>query len=133
GASPRITANRERVMDAITAYQLTSMMQGVVQRGTAAGAVNLSVPVAGKTGTTNDSRDAWFIGFTSNLVAGCYIGYDKPQRMPGASGGGTCAPVFQRFMTEAVKKYGGGKFKVPAGGQFIKIDRYTGARLPDDA
>ena len=53
--------------------------------------------------------------------------------MPGASGGGTCAPVFQRFMTEAVKKYGGGKFKVPAGGQFIKIDRYTGARLPDDA
>ncbi|MCB1339119.1 MAG: PBP1A family penicillin-binding protein [Maritimibacter sp.] len=133
GDSPRITANRERVMNAITAYQLTSMLQGVVQRGTAAGAVNLPVPVAGKTGTTNDSRDAWFIGFTSNVVAGCYIGYDRPQRMPGASGGGTCAPVFQRFMTEAVKKYGGARFKVPPGGHFIKIDRYSGARLPDDA
>jgi penicillin-binding protein 1A len=133
GESPRITTNRERVMDAITAYQLTSMMQGVVQRGTAAGAVNLGVPTAGKTGTTNDSRDVWFIGFTSNVVAGCYIGYDQPRRMPGASGGGTCAPVFQRFMTEAVKKYGGGKFKLPPGGHFIKIDRYSGARLPDEA
>ncbi len=133
GESPRITANRERVMDAITAYQLTSMMQGVVQRGTAAGAVNLGVPTAGKTGTTNDSRDAWFIGFTSNVVAGCYIGYDRPERMPGASGGGTCGPVFQRFMTEAVKEYGGGKFKLPPGGHFIKIDRYSGARLPDEA
>lgn len=133
GISPRITDNRERVMDAITAYQLTSMMQGVVQRGTARGAVNLGVPTAGKTGTTNDSRDAWFVGFTSNVVAGCYIGYDRPRRMPGASGGGTCAPVFQRFMTEAVKEYGGGKFKLPPGGHFIKIDRYSGARLPDNA
>jgi penicillin-binding protein 1A len=133
GESPRITANRERVMDAITAYQLTSMMQGVVQRGTAAGAVNLGVPTAGKTGTTNDSRDVWFVGFTSNVVAGCYIGYDTPQRIAGGSGGGTCAPVFQEFMTEAVKKYGGGKFKLPPGGHFIKIDRFSGARLPDDA
>ncbi|GKY88022.1 penicillin-binding protein 1A [Sinisalibacter aestuarii] len=133
GDSPRITANRERVMDAITAYQLTSMMQGVVQRGTAAGAVNLGVPTAGKTGTTNDSRDVWFVGFTSNVVAGCYMGYDTPRRMAGASGGGTCAPVFQEFMTEAVRKYGGGKFKLPPGGHFIKIDRFSGARLPDDA
>ncbi|MEJ1990972.1 MAG: PBP1A family penicillin-binding protein [Maritimibacter sp.] len=133
GESPQIISNRERMMNAITAYQLTSMMQGVVQRGTAAGAVNLPVPVAGKTGTTNGSRDAWFIGFTSNLVAGCYIGYDRPHTMPHASGGGTCGPVFQRFMTEAIKKYGGGKFKLPPGGHFIKIDRYSGARLPDDA
>ncbi|HHC29960.1 MAG TPA: penicillin-binding protein, partial [Rhodobacterales bacterium] len=133
GEGPRITANRERIMDAITAYQLTSMMQGVVQRGTAAGRVHLGVPTAGKTGTTNGSKDAWFIGFTSNVVAGCYIGYDRPRRMPGASGGGTCGPVFQRFMTEAVKKYGGGKFKLPPGGHFIKIDRFSGARLPDSA
>ena len=133
GESPTITANRERVMDAITAYQLTSMMRGVVSRGTAAGAVNLPVPTAGKTGTTNDTKDVWFVGFTSNVVAGCYIGYDRPRSLPGASGGGTCAPVFQRFMTEAVKKYGGGKFRVPPGGRFIKIDRFSGARLPDDA
>nr|WP_255553696.1 PBP1A family penicillin-binding protein [Maritimibacter sp. DP1N21-5] len=133
GEAPTITSNRERVMDAITAYQLTSMMQGVVQRGTASGAVNLPVPTAGKTGTTNDAKDVWFIGFTSNIVAGCYIGYDQPRSLGGASGGGTCGPVFQRFMVEAVKKYGGGKFKIPPGGHFVKIDRYSGARLPDSA
>ncbi|WP_136634555.1 penicillin-binding protein 1A [Pseudooceanicola onchidii] len=132
--SPRIVSDRARVMDAITAYQLTSMLQGVVERGTASNAVNLPVPTAGKTGTTNDAKDVWFIGFTSNVVAGCYIGYDDPKPLGrGASGGGFCGPVFQRFMSEAVKEYGGGKFKVPPGGHFIKIDRFTGARLPDDA
>ena len=133
GMAPRISSNRERVMDAITAYQLTSMMQGVVQRGTAAGRVQLNVPVAGKTGTTNDSKDVWFIGFTSNIVAGCYIGYDRPRRMPGASGGGMCGPVFNQFMQKATEKYGGGKFDLPPGGRFIKIDRFSGARLPDSA
>ncbi|MGR3322688.1 MAG: penicillin-binding protein 1A [Pseudooceanicola sp.] len=134
GAAPRIESNRDRVMNAITAYQLTSMMQGVVQRGTASGAVNLPVPTAGKTGTTNDAKDVWFIGFTSNIVAGCYIGYDEPRSLGrGASGGGYCGPVFQRFMEKAVEKYGGGKFRIPPGGRFIKIDRYSGARLPDDA
>jgi len=133
GEAPTITSNRERVMDAITAYQLTSMMQGVVQRGTASGIVNLPVPTAGKTGTTNDSKDVWFIGFTSNIVAGCYIGYDRPRSLGRAYGGTTCGPVFQRFMTEAVQKYGGGRFKVPEGGHFVKIDRYSGARLPDSA
>ncbi|MDJ0629050.1 MAG: PBP1A family penicillin-binding protein [Rhodobacter sp.] len=134
GFAPRITSNRERVMDAITAYQLTSMMQGVVQRGTAAGKVKLGVPVAGKTGTTNDAKDVWFVGFTSNIVAGCYIGYDRPRSMGrGASGGGMCGPVFNQFMKRATAKYGGGKFTVPPGGHFIKIDRYTGARLPSSA
>ncbi len=133
GEAPAITSNRERVMDAITAYQLTSMMQGVVQRGTAAGRVNLGVPVAGKTGTTNDNKDVWFVGFTSNIAAGCYIGYDRPRKMPGASGGGMCAPVFNEFMQLATEKYGGGKFEVPPGGHFIKIDRLSGARLPDSA
>ncbi|MBR9765059.1 MAG: PBP1A family penicillin-binding protein [Rhodobacteraceae bacterium] len=133
--SPVIRSNRQRVMNAITAYQLTSMMQGVVQRGTASGVVRLPVPTAGKTGTTNDARDAWFVGFTSNIVAGCYIGYDTPRPMLGGRGyGGTlCGPVFQEFMTEAVQKFGGGPFTVPEGGHFINIDRYTGARLPDGA
>ncbi len=133
GEAPQITSNRERVMDGITAYQLTSMMQGVVQRGTASGSVRLPVPTAGKTGTTNDTKDVWFVGFTSNIVAGCYIGFDRPRSLGGASGGGTCGPVFQRFMKEAVEKYGGGKFKLPPGGHFVKIDRYSGARLPDSA
>lgn len=131
---PRIVSNRERVMDAVTAYQLTSMMRGVVERGTASKTVKLPVPTAGKTGTTNDAKDVWFVGFTSNIVAGCYIGFDTPRSMGrGASGGGMCGPVFQRFMSEAIKEYGGGKFKVPAECQFIKIDRFTGARLSDSA
>ncbi|MEI4486404.1 PBP1A family penicillin-binding protein [Frigidibacter sp. MR17.14] len=132
GQPPRIDSNRERVMNAITAYQLTSMMEGVVQRGTARG-IHLPVPIAGKTGTTNDSKDVWFIGFSSNLVAGCYIGYDNPRSLGSAGGGSTCGPVFQAFMEEAIKKYGGGKFAVPPGGYFVKIDRFTGARLPDNA
>ncbi|MGD9864487.1 MAG: penicillin-binding protein 1A, partial [Pseudodonghicola sp.] len=134
GEAPRIVSNRSRVMDAITAYQLTSMMKGVVDRGTASGVVHLPVPTAGKTGTTNDARDVWFIGFTSNIVAGCYIGYDRPRPLGrSAYGSSMCGPVFQTFMEKAVKKYGGGPFAVPPGGHFIKIDRYTGARLPDDA
>jgi penicillin-binding protein 1A len=134
GQGPRIVSDRRRVMDDITAYQLTSMMQGVVERGTAARTVNLPVPTAGKTGTTNEARDVWFVGFTSTLVAGCYIGYDQPRPLGrGASGGAFCGPVFQEFMTEAVEKYGGEAFEVPEGGRFIKIDRYSGARLPDDA
>ena len=132
GRAPHIASKRERVMDAITAYQLTSMMQGVVQRGTGRG-INLPVPVAGKTGTTNDAKDVWFIGYTSNIVAGCYIGYDQPRSMGSASGGGFCGPVFQSFMAKAVKTYGGSEFRVPPGGYFIKIDRFTGSRLPDDA
>ncbi|NJM82442.1 MAG: PBP1A family penicillin-binding protein [Tabrizicola sp.] len=133
GEGVRITSNRERVMNAITAYQLTSMMQGVVQRGTARG-INLPVPVAGKTGTTNDAKDVWFIGFTSNIAAGCYIGYDQPRSLgSGASGAGLCGPVFESFMKTAIKKYGGGEFRVPPGGYFLKIDRFTGQRLPDDA
>ncbi len=132
--APRIDTQLERVMNAVTAYQLTSMMTGVVDRGTAARTVGLSVPVAGKTGTTNDSKDVWFVGFTSNIVAGCYIGYDQPRPLGrGASGGGMCGPVFQEFMEKATAKYGGGPFAVPPGGRFIKIDRFTGARLSDDA
>lgn len=134
GQAPQITSRRERVMNAVTAYQLTSMMQGVVQRGTAIRAINLDVPVAGKTGTTNDAKDVWFVGFTNSLAAGCYIGFDTPRPLGrGASGGGMCGPVFQAFMQEAVAKYGGGPFRVPKECMFLKIDRFTGARLPDDA
>ena len=133
GQAPTIRSDRERVMDAITAYQLTSMLQGVVKRGSGTG-VHLPVPVGGKTGTTNDAKDVWFIGFTSNIVAGCYMGYDQPRTLgPGAFGGTLCVPVFQAFMQEAVKKYGGTDFKVPPGGHFININRFTGERLSADA
>jgi penicillin-binding protein 1A len=132
GAIPTITSRRERIMDPVTAYQLTSMMEGVIQRGTGRG-ISVGVPIAGKTGTTNDAKDVWFVGYSTNIVAGCYIGYDQPRSMGSASGGGMCGPVFQSFMQEAVKEYGGGRFRPPPGGYFMKIDRFTGARLPDNA
>ena len=131
GAAVTLTSNRERVMNAITAYQLTSMLEGVITRGSGSG-VDLPVPVAGKTGTTNDAKDVWFIGFTSNIVAGCYMGFDTPRTLgPGAFGGTLCVPIFQAFMEQAVERFGGTEFKVPPGGHFINIDRYTGAQLPD--
>ena len=134
GVAPRVVSNRERVMDPVTAYQLTSMMKGVVDRGTASGAIDLPVPIAGKTGTTNDAKDVWFVGFSSNIVAGCYIGFDNPRSLGRrAYGAGMCGPVFQRFMSEAIKKFGGGPFEVPPGGHFINIDRFTGARLSEEA
>ncbi|MBU3029416.1 penicillin-binding protein 1A [Paracoccus marinaquae] len=133
GQGPVIASNRERVMDAVTAYQLTSMLEGVVQRGSGKG-VSLPVPVAGKTGTTNDAKDVWFIGFTSNIVAGCYLGYDQPRTLGSNAYGGTlCVPVFNAFMREAVREYGGSAFAVPPGGHWVKIDRFTGQRLPDGA
>ncbi len=133
-SSPRITSNRERVMDAITAYQLTSMMRGVVDRGSASRAINLDVPAAGKTGTTNEAKDVWFVGFTNTMVAGCYIGYDTPTPLGrNTFGGNTCGPVFNEFMQAAVEKYGGGAFRVPPGGQFINIDRFSGAQLSPEA
>ncbi len=131
GAGVTLVSNRERVMNAITAYQLTSMLEGAILRGSGSG-VNLPVPVAGKTGTTNDAKDVWFVGFTSNIAAGCYMGFDTPRTLgPGAFGGTLCVPIFQAFMEEAVKRFGGTKFAVPPGGHFINIDRYTGAQLPD--
>ncbi|MEM1428443.1 MAG: PBP1A family penicillin-binding protein [Pseudomonadota bacterium] len=137
GEAPRIVSDRDRAIDAITAYQITSMMQGGVQRGTGAstvGAANLGVPIAGKTGTTNDSKDVWFVGFSSNIAAGCYIGHDQPRSLgPGAYGGTLCGPVFASFMREAIAKYGGSDFEVPPGGYFVKIDRYSGALLSNNA
>ncbi|AEM40541.1 penicillin-binding protein 1A [Ketogulonicigenium vulgare] len=132
GVSPTIHSERERIMNEVTAYQLTSMMQGVVQRGTGS-SINLPVPIAGKTGTTNDAKDVWFIGYSSNIVAGCYIGYDTPEPMGSVSGGGTCGPVFQRAMAAAIEEYGGGPFHIPADCRFMNIDRFSGARLGPDA
>ena len=134
GEAPWVQSNRDRVMNEITAYQLTSMLTGVVDRGTASRTVNFNVPIAGKTGTTNDAKDVWFIGFSSNIVAGCYIGYDQPKSLGrGASGGGFCGPVFSNFMEEAIAEYGAGPFRAPRNCQFINIDRFSGGRLPPDA
>lgn len=124
---PKLVDNRLQVLDPMTAYQITSMMQGVIQRGTAYGKIKLDRDVAGKTGTTNDSKDAWFVGFTPNLVAGVYVGYDNPTPMGrAATGGSISAPIFNEFMQAAVKGTPPSKFRVPDGMQMIAVNRKTG-------
>ncbi|SON56439.1 Penicillin-binding protein 1A [Hartmannibacter diazotrophicus] len=126
---PTIIDDREQVLDPMTAYQITSMMEGVVQRGTATVVKKLGRPVAGKTGTTNDEKDAWFMGFTPNLTVGVFIGYDKPRPMGhGSTGGQLAAPVFLDFMQQALAGQPPVEFKVPEGLTLIPIDRKTGLR-----
>ena len=132
---PWIRDYAPQIMDPVTAYQLSSMMRGVVSRGTAAATVGrLGLPISGKTGTTNGAKDAWFIGFTPQIVAGCYIGFDTPTPMGrGAYGGSMCGPVFVEFMKAFLPRHGTFEYPQPGGTVFVKIDRYSGERLPDDA
>jgi penicillin-binding protein 1A len=124
---PELVDNAEQVLDPMTAYQITSMMEGVVQRGTAVTIAELGRPIAGKTGTTNDEKDAWFIGFTPNMVAGLYIGYDKPQPLgKGVTGGVLAAPIFKEFMKQALEGTPTVDFRVPEGMKLISINRKTG-------
>ena len=126
---PQLVDNREIVLDPMTAFQITSMMQGVVQRGTATTLKDLGRPIAGKTGTTNDYKDAWFIGYTPNLVAGVYIGFDRPTEMGrGSTGGELAAPVFKRFMASVLEDRPVSDFAMPNGMTQIEIDRKTGMR-----
>jgi penicillin-binding protein 1A len=124
---PTLVDNRQQVLDPMTAYQITSMMEGVVTRGTAAGKIKLDRPTAGKTGTTNDEKDAWFVGYTPDLVAGLYIGFDSPAPLGrGATGGSLSAPIFNEFMQAALDGTRPTKFIVPEGMQFIAVNRKTG-------
>ncbi|MBP1850553.1 penicillin-binding protein 1A [Rhizobium halophytocola] len=129
---PVITDTRQQVLDPMTAYQITSMMQGVIQRGTASAHVKLDREAAGKTGTTNDEKDAWFVGYTPDLVAGLYIGYDSPKPMGrGATGGGLAAPVFNEFMNMATADMPKSKFHIPDGMSLIPVNRKTGMAAYD--
>src|SRR6516225_4930849 len=129
---PSLIDRREPVLDPMTAYQITSMMEGVVLRGTAAGAgfqKEVGKPVAGKTGTTNDERDAWFIGFTPDIVVGVYMGYDKPRHLArGATGGHLSAPIVKDFMKVALAEKPAVPFRVPPGIKLIRVDLRTGQR-----
>ncbi|MBB6470240.1 penicillin-binding protein 1A [Aminobacter lissarensis] len=131
---PELVDNSEQVLDPMTAYQITSMLEGVVLRGTATTLLSLNRPIAGKTGTTNDEKDAWFVGYTPNLVVGLYMGYDKPQGLgKGTTGGGLAAPVFKDFMTVALEGTPKSDFVVPAGMKLISIDRKTGMQAGEGA
>ncbi|MET0538236.1 MAG: penicillin-binding protein 1A [Xanthobacteraceae bacterium] len=126
---PTLADKRDRVLDPMTAYQITSMMEGVVQRGTATVVKEVGKPIAGKTGTTNDEKDAWFIGFSPDLVVGVYVGYDKPRHLGhGMTGGLLAAPIVRDFMKVALADKPAVPFRVPAGIKLIRIDPRTGLR-----
>jgi len=133
-AEPQLVDNAEQVLDPMTAYQITSMMEGVVKRGTATTLAELGHPMAGKTGTTNDARDVWFVGYTPDLVVGMYMGFDQPRSMgDGATGGGLAAPVFKEFMADVLEDVRPVEFRVPEGMRMIAVDRKTGMRAADGA
>ena len=113
----------------MTAYQITTMMEGVVQRGTGTGAKSLGRPVAGKTGTSNDYKDAWFIGFTPELAVGVYVGFDRPRNMGRqATGGELAVPIFTSFMSKALAGKPPTPFNMPAGMAQVWIDPATGVK-----
>src|SRR5690606_10938224 len=133
-AEPELVDNSDQVLDPMTAYQITSMMEGVVQRGTATTIAELGYPIAGKTGTTNDEKDAWFVGYTPDLVVGVYMGYDQPRHMgKGSTGGGLAAPIFKEFMAEVLKDTRPVDFRVPEGMKMIAVDRKSGMRAAEGA
>ena len=129
---PTLVDHRERVLDAMTAYQITSIMEGVVQRGTAAPAnmpKEIGKPLAGKTGTTSDEKDVWFIGYSPDLVVGVFMGYDKPRHIADrATGGALAAPIFKDFMKVALADKPAIPFRVPVGIKFVRVELKSGMR-----
>ena len=124
---PKIENKNDRVISEETAYQMTSILQGAVQRGTAKKLRSLKVPLAGKTGTTNDNYDAWFIGFSSNLVIGVYIGFDNPRTLGKFETGSKAAlPVFKDFVENALFKDDFSDFKIPENIYLTSINYDTG-------
>ena len=124
---PKIEDNYNQVISPQTAYQLTTILQGVIKRGTGKKLKNLELNLAGKTGTTNENTDAWFIGYTSNLVIGVYVGMDTPQPLGKYETGSKAAlPIFEEFVKKAVKKSDARPFKVPEKITLMVIDPNTG-------
>ncbi len=124
---PKIKDNYQQVLSAQTSYQITSLLQGVVERGTGKKLKKLGLNLAGKTGTTNDNTDAWFIGFTSNLVVGVYVGMDNPKPLGKFETGSKAAlPIFEEFVKKAIKKSDARPFKVPKDITLMVIDPNTG-------
>ncbi|HSI42640.1 MAG TPA: penicillin-binding protein 1A, partial [Xanthobacteraceae bacterium] len=120
---PTLLDRREQVLDPMTAYQITAMMEGVVQRGTGTALKEIGKPIAGKTGTTNDEKDAWFIGFTPDIAVGVYLGFDQPKPMgKGNTGGLIAAPVVRDFLKVAIADRPAVPFRVPPGIKLIRIN-----------
>jgi penicillin-binding protein 1A len=132
GEDPPVLAdNREQVLDPIVAYQITHMMEGVVERGTGRRALRIGKPVAGKTGTTDDYRDAIFVGFSPDLVVGVRVGFDDNRSLgEGEAGGSVAVPIFTEFMETALKDHAATPFRIPPGVRLVKVDARTGVPAP---
>ena len=124
---PRVPDDRSRVVGADTAFQMVWIMRGVVERGTGRRIRELGKPLAGKTGTTNDNKDTWFIGFSPDLVAGVFIGFDRPRPLGYKETGSRVAvPAFKQFMAEALAEAPAIPFRIPPGVRLVRIDADTG-------
>jgi penicillin-binding protein 1A len=132
GEEPPVLADtRDQVLDPIVAYQVTHMMEGVVERGTGRRALRIGKPVAGKTGTTDDYRDAIFVGFSPDLVVGVRIGFDDNRSLgEGEAGGSVAVPIFTEFMEVALENDPATPFRIPPGVRLVKVDARTGVPSP---
>ena len=128
-AEPTLVDKREQVLDPLTAYQITSIMEGVIQRGTGQVIRSVGKHLAGKTGTTNDAKDLWFVGFSPDLAVGVFMGYDRPRSLgDSAQAALYTAPIFRDFMTMALKNKPDIPFRVPPGIKLISVDARSGQR-----
>tara|TARA_B100000686_G_scaffold258622_1_gene270928 strand:+ start:274 stop:2616 length:2343 start_codon:yes stop_codon:yes gene_type:complete len=126
---PRVMSNYEQIFSPQTAYQMTSILEGVIKRGTGKGLRDLNLQLAGKTGTTNKNTDTWFIGFTSNLVIGVYVGHDTPTNLgKHETGSKTAMPIFKEFVKNAVKNIEARPFKVAKDIKMMVVDAKTGKK-----
>ncbi len=126
---PKIKDNYKQVFSPQTAYQMTSILEGAIQRGTGKSLKKLKLNLAGKTGTTNENTDTWFVGFTSNLVIGVFVGADNPISLGKfETGSKTALPIFQEFISKAVKKSDARPFKAPEGTVMMVVDPNTGQK-----
>ena len=124
---PNLPDTREQLVDSLSAYQMTSILEGVAVRGTGAKLRNIKHHLAGKTGTTNDNKEGWFIGFSPDLVVGTYVGFDEPRSLGRYETGASVAlPIFSRFMEEALKGQPDTAFRIPAGIKLVRINYETG-------
>ncbi len=124
---PIISNELEQVLDSKIAFQITSMMEGVIKRGTAKSLRKLDIPLAGKTGTTNDNKDAWFIGFSPDLVIGVFVGHDNPKSLGYKQTGSSVAvPIFKNFIVNSQTNKNKTPFRIPSGLSFVNINQKTG-------
>ena len=126
GPPPVLPDNRLQVIDPVTAYQVTYMMQGVVENGTGGSLRSLGRPLGGKTGTTNDSIDTWFMGFSPDLVVGVYVGVDTPEQMGRETGSSAAVPIVKDFLSDALKEKSPIPFRIPEGVTLAPVNRDTG-------